>query len=154
LHEAFFALKRPLAVTLAAAHKQPADTPHVETTLAPGELISGFTVNGRWPHSVYLKARDRQSYEFALASAAVALDIRDGLVQDARVALGGVATVPWRAHEAEAQLKSSPFDGDLAGRAAEAAFMGAAVRKHNAYKVALGRRVMVRALHKAAMMEI
>src|SRR6201995_3229694 len=68
-------------------HKRPGDTPHIETTLAPGELISAFTINGRRPRSVYLKAHDRQSYEFALSSAAVALDVQDGIVQDARVAL-------------------------------------------------------------------
>ena len=68
--------------------RRPANSPQIETTLAPGELISGFTIQGHWPRSVYLKARDRQSYEFALASAAVALDVQDGVVRDARVALG------------------------------------------------------------------
>ena len=71
-------------------------------------------IPGRWPRSVYLKARDRQSYEFALSSAAVALDVQDGVVRDARVALGGVATVPWRAREAEALLKGQKFDDALA----------------------------------------
>src|SRR5436309_3461390 len=82
-------------------HKPPGNSPQIETTLAAGELISGFSIPGRWPRSVYLKARDRQSYEFALASVAVALDVQDGTVRDARVALGGVATTPWRAREAE-----------------------------------------------------
>jgi xanthine dehydrogenase YagS FAD-binding subunit len=138
----------------AQLHKQPGNTPHVETALTPGELISAFTINGRWPRSVYLKARDRQSYEFALSSAAVALDVQDGMVQDARVALGGVATVPWRAHEAEALLKGLKFDDGLAGRVAEAAFAGAKTREHNAFKIDLGKRVVARALHKAATMEI
>ena len=138
----------------AQLHKRPGNTPHVETVLLPGELISAFTVNGRWPRSVYLKARDRQSYEFALSSAAVALDVQDGIVQDARVALGGVATVPWRAREAEAMLKGLKFDDGLAGRVAEAAFAGALPRAHNAFKVDLGKRVVARALHKAATMEI
>jgi xanthine dehydrogenase YagS FAD-binding subunit len=138
----------------AQLHKRPGDTPHVETGLAPGELISGFTINGRWPRSVYLKARDRQSYEFALSSAAVALDVQDGIVQDARLALGGVATVPWRAREAEALLKGLKFDDGLAGRVAEAAFAGANARAHNAFKIDLGKRVVTRALHKAATMEI
>jgi xanthine dehydrogenase YagS FAD-binding subunit len=138
----------------AQLHKRPGDTPHVETALAPGELITAFTVNGRWPRSVYLKARDRQSYEFALSSAAVALDVQDGIVQDARVALGGVATVPWRAREAEALLKGLKFDDGLAGRVAEAAFAGAKARSHNAFKIDLGKRVVARALHKAATMEI
>lgn len=135
-------------------HKPPGDTPEIETTLAPGELISAFTVPGRWPRSVYLKVRDRQSYEFALASAAVALDIQDGMVRDARVALGGVATVPWRARDAEALIKGARFDDAVAERVAEAAFAGAKARKHNAFKVALGKRVVSRALHQAATMEI
>jgi hypothetical protein len=64
-------------------------------------LISAFTIPGRWPRSVYLKARDRQSYEFALSSAAAALDVRDGVVRDARVALGGVATIDGLIKEAD-----------------------------------------------------
>jgi xanthine dehydrogenase YagS FAD-binding subunit len=138
----------------AQLHKPPGDSPQIETTLAPGELISGFLINGRWPRSVYLKARDRQSYEFALSSAAVALDVQNGVVRDARVALGGVATVPWRAREAEALLKGQKFDDALAGRVAEAAFSGAKPAKDNAFKVALGRRVVARALRLAATMEI
>jgi len=138
----------------AQLHKRPGSSPDVETVLAPGELISAFTINGRWPRSIYLKARDRQSYEFALSSAAVALDVQDGIVQDARVALGGVATVPWRAREAEALLKGLKFDDGLAGRVAEAAFAGARPREHNAFKIDLGKRVVARALHKAATMEI
>jgi xanthine dehydrogenase YagS FAD-binding subunit len=119
-----------------------------------GELISGFTISGRWPRSVYLKTRDRQSYEFALASAAVALDVADGMVRDARVALGGVATTPWRAREAEALLKGQKFDDALAQRVAEAAFTDAHSKKHNAFKIALGKRVVARALHQAAAMEV
>jgi xanthine dehydrogenase YagS FAD-binding subunit len=138
----------------AQLHKPPGNTPQIETTLAPGELIAGFTVNGRWPRSVYLKARDRQSYEFALSSAAVALDVRDGTVRDARVALGGVATKPWRAREAEALLKGQKFDDELARRVADAAFSDATPRKANAFKIELGKRVVARALHQAATMEI
>jgi xanthine dehydrogenase YagS FAD-binding subunit len=135
-------------------HKPPGNSPQIETSLAPGELISGFTINGRWQRSIYLKARDRQSYEFALASAAVALDLQDGVVRDARVAVGGVATSPWRAREAEALLKGQKFDEALAHRVAEAAFTSAKPAKDNAFKVALGQRVVARALRQAAMMEI
>jgi xanthine dehydrogenase YagS FAD-binding subunit len=138
----------------AQLHKPPGNSPQIETTLAPGELISGFSIPGRWPRSVYLKARDRQSYEFALASAAVALDVQDGLLRDARVALGGVATVPWRAREAEALIKGQRFDDGLAQRVAEAAFAGARGSKHNEFKIALGQRVVARALHQAAAMEV
>jgi xanthine dehydrogenase YagS FAD-binding subunit len=141
-------------IPFAQLHKPPGNSPQIETTLAAGELISGFTVPGRWPRSVYLKARDRQSYEFALASAAIALDVGDGVVRDARVALGGVATMPWRAREAEALLKGQKFDDTLAQRVAEAAFAGATARKHNAFKIALGKRVVARALHQAATMEV
>jgi xanthine dehydrogenase YagS FAD-binding subunit len=138
----------------AQLHKPPGNSPQIETTLAPGELISAFSIPGRWPRSVYLKARDRQSYEFALASAAVALDVQDGLVRDARLALGGVATVPWRAREAEALIKGQRFDDGLAQRVAEAAFAGARGSKHNEFKIALGQRVVARALHQAAAMEV
>jgi xanthine dehydrogenase YagS FAD-binding subunit len=138
----------------AELHKAPGNTPEIETTLQPGELISAFLVSGRWPRSVYLKARDRQSYEFALSSAAVALDLQDGTIRDARVALGGVATVPWRAREAEAMLKGRTFDDGLAQRAADAAFADAKERRHNGFKIALGKRVLARALQQAVTMEI
>jgi xanthine dehydrogenase YagS FAD-binding subunit len=138
----------------AGLHKPPGSSPQIETTLAPGELISAFSISGRWQRSVYLKARDRQSYEFALSSAAVALDLQDGVVRDVRIALGGVATVPWRAREAEALLKGQRFDEALVGRVAETAFAGAKPAKDNAFKIALGRRMMARALHLAATMEI
>ncbi|TMJ21910.1 MAG: xanthine dehydrogenase family protein subunit M [Alphaproteobacteria bacterium] len=141
-------------IAFAQLHKPPGDTPQIETTLAPGELISAFTVSGRWPRSVYLKARDRQSYEFALSSAAVALDVQDGVISDARVALGGLATVPWRARAAEALIKGQKFDAALALRVADAALAGAQGRRHNAFKVDLGKRVVARALHRAATMEI
>jgi xanthine dehydrogenase YagS FAD-binding subunit len=138
----------------AQLHKAPGDSPQIETSLMPGELISGFTIPGRWPRSVYVKARDRQSYEFALASAAVALDVQDGVVRDARVALGGVATTPWRARQAEAALKGERLDEGLANRAGEAAFEGAEGSQHNAFKIAIGKRVVVRALQRAAAMEV
>jgi xanthine dehydrogenase YagS FAD-binding subunit len=142
------------SISFAELHKPPGDSPQIETTLLPGELISAFSIQGRWPRSTYLKVRDRQSYEFALSSAAVALDVQDGMVRDARVALGGVATIPWRAREAEALLKGQRLDDGLAARVAEAAFRGATGRKHNEFKIALGKRVVSRALHQAAMMEI
>jgi xanthine dehydrogenase YagS FAD-binding subunit len=87
-------------------------------------------------------------------SAAIALDVRDGVIRDARVALGGVATVPWRSREAEALLKGQRFDDGLAQRAADAAFADARGRRHNAFKIALGRRVVARALQQAVAMEI
>jgi xanthine dehydrogenase YagS FAD-binding subunit len=138
----------------AQLHKPPGGTPQIETVLQPGELISAFAINGRWPRSLYLKTRDRQSYEFALASAAVALDVQDGTVRDARVALGGVATVPWRAREAEALVKGQKLDEALAQRVAEAALAGATARQHNAFKIDLGKRVVAHALLRTARMEV
>jgi xanthine dehydrogenase YagS FAD-binding subunit len=144
----------PRTIAFADLHKAPGNTPQIETTLAPGDLITAFQIRGRWPRSVYLKARDRQSFEFALASAAVALDVEDGVIRDARVALGGVATVPWRSREAEALLKGQKFDDGLAQQAAEAAFEGAAGSKHNSFKIPLGKRLVGRALRQAALMEV
>ncbi|WP_128924045.1 FAD binding domain-containing protein [Bradyrhizobium guangxiense] len=142
------------SLPFAQLHKAPGSTPDIETALQPGELISAFSISGRWPRSVYLKARDRQSYEFALSSAAVALDLQDGTIRDARVALGGVATVPWRAREAEALLKGQKFDDGLAQRVAAVAFAGAKGRRHNSFKIALGKRVVAHALQQAVTMEV
>jgi xanthine dehydrogenase YagS FAD-binding subunit len=140
----------------AELHRQPGVTPHVETTLAPGELITAFRIPATpfSRRSLFLKIRDRQSYEFALASAAVALDFDGKTVRQARIALGGVATVPWRAHEAEARLLGKPLDAQATGEAADAAFAGAQGRQHNAFKIELGRRTLIRALHQAAALEI
>ena len=98
--------RRQRVIPFAELHREPGDTPQIETTLMPGELIIGFTLPAApWTRrSLYLKIRDRESYEFALASAAVALDLSNGVVNEARIALGGVATKPWRAREAEAAL--------------------------------------------------
>lgn len=137
-------------------HTLPADAPHIETSLAPGDLITGFRipVTPFARRSLYLKVRDRESYEFALASAAIALDLRQGEVRDARIALGGVATIPWRARKAEAVLAGRKADDAAFHMAAAAAFEGAAPRAHNAFKVELGQRTLVRALQEAAALEI
>jgi xanthine dehydrogenase YagS FAD-binding subunit len=136
-------------------HRLPADTPHVETTLKPGELITGFSVpTGPWTRrSLYLKIRDRQSYEFALASAAVALDLEGGVVREARIGLGGVAAKPWRAPEAEAELRGKPLTEATARAAADAAFAGATAGGQRAFKPELGRRTLMRALKQAHAME-
>lgn len=138
-------------------HRLPGNTPHIETVLERDELITGFVIpRGPWmKRSTYLKIRDRQSYAFALASAAVGLDLAsDGVVNEARIALGGVATVPWRAREAEAALKNRRFSEEIAREAASLAFAGAITRKHNSYKVPLGEQTLVRALVQAAGMEV
>ncbi len=145
----------PRTIPIAMLHRPPGSTPHVETTLAPGDIIIGLSVPaGPWTRrSLYLKIRDRQSYQFALASAAVALDMEGGVVKQARIALGGVATTPWRAREAEAALAGKPVNEATAADAARIAFAGSKAREHNAYKVALGQRTVVRALLQAADLE-
>jgi xanthine dehydrogenase YagS FAD-binding subunit len=139
-----------------ALHREPGDTPHIETNLLSGEVIVGFLIpQAAWARrSLYLKIRDRQSYEFALASAAVALDLVDGSVNNARIALGGVASKPWRAREAETVLNGQKFDETLARRAADAAFAKAEAHGDNQYKHELGKRVLVRALLQTAQMTI
>jgi xanthine dehydrogenase YagS FAD-binding subunit len=104
--------------------------------------------------SLYLKVRDRESYEFALASAAVALDLQNGTVRNARIALGGLATIPWRAKDAEAALHDKPFTAQMADTAAEAAFAGAQGCKDNKFKIELGKRTLSRALQQVAALEI
>lgn len=143
-------------IPFAQLHRAPGDTPHLETTLAAGELIVSFLVpNAPWARrSLYLKVRDRESYEFALASAAVALDLDGDTVREARIALGGVAALPWRAREAEASLKGRKPDEAALKVAAEAAFATAKAQEHNKFKIALGQATVTRALRQAATMEL
>jgi xanthine dehydrogenase YagS FAD-binding subunit len=129
----------------------PGSSPEIEHPLAHGELIVGIEIPGApiARRSVYLKFRDRQSYEFALVSAAAALDVRDGVVADVRLALGGVGTKPWRARRAEAALVGAPANAASFRRAAAAELEAARVRRHNAFKVELATRAAVRALTQA-----
>jgi xanthine dehydrogenase YagS FAD-binding subunit len=126
----------------------PGRTPQRETILEHGELITHVELPAApWTRrSAYLKVRDRGSYEFALASAAVALELGGGTVRTARVALGGVATTPWRSPEAEAVLRGGRPGPALFQAAADAALAGAVPRRHNAFKVELARRTLVHAL--------
>jgi xanthine dehydrogenase YagS FAD-binding subunit len=144
------------SIPFATLHRKPADAPNIETSLAAGDIITAFAVpSAAWTRrSLYLKIRDRSSYEFALASAAVALELEAGRARDVRIALGGVATVPWRAREAEATLRGKELNERNLNAAAEAAFAGARTHEHNAFKVALGKRTLIRALNEAAAMEI
>jgi xanthine dehydrogenase YagS FAD-binding subunit len=145
-----------LTIPFAQLHREPGDTPHLETRLAPGALITALIVpGGPWTRrSLYLKIRDRQSFDFALTSTAVALHLADGVVQQARIALGGVATVPWRSRDAEAVLIGKPLDRNQAYEAARAAFAPAMPRDGNRFKVELGKRTLARALLSAAAMEL
>jgi xanthine dehydrogenase YagS FAD-binding subunit len=143
-------------IAFADLHRLPGDAPHVETTLRPGEMIVGFEIPAAaWTRrSLYLKIRDRQSYEFALASAAVALDLDGDIVREARIGLGGVAAKPWRSTEAEAVLRGAALTEDAARSAAEAAFATARAQGDRAFKLDLGRQTLARALMQARAMEI
>jgi xanthine dehydrogenase YagS FAD-binding subunit len=133
-------------------HRLPGDTPHLETMLEADELITAISVpaTSAGRRSCYLKVRERESYAFATASAAVALEMDGATVRAAHIALGGVATVPWRARAAEAALVGRPLSEDSARRAAEAAFEGARPLAHNGFKIELGKRTVVEALITAA----
>ena len=143
-------------IPFASLHKSLEGQPHIETTLMPGEVITAFDVPaGEWTRrSLYLKVRDRASYEFAIASAAVALDMDGEIVRHARIGLGGMAYRPWRAREAEAVLAGKPLTEASAEAAAMAALSGAVTHGHNDYKPELGRRTLVRALMQAKTMPI
>jgi xanthine dehydrogenase YagS FAD-binding subunit len=133
-------------------HLVPGSHPEKETVLQPGELITHVTLPASRfaARSRYLKVRDRASYAFALASAAVALELDGNTIKDARVALGGVGTKPWRSHEAEKALIGQPADEVRFKAAAQAAMKGAKPQNENAFKVELARRTLVRALSMAA----
>ena len=136
-------------IALADLHRIPGDTPAVETQLEPGDLILSIEVptGSAARRSHYLKVRDRASFEWSIASAAVALDLADdGTVRDARIAVGGVATKPWRLPQVEAVLQGSRLTAAHIDMAAVHAADGAAANGGNAYKVELIRRTVARAL--------
>jgi xanthine dehydrogenase YagS FAD-binding subunit len=135
-------------VKLADFYRVPGDTPDVENDLRPGELITEVVVPRLdWARrSTYVKVRDRQSYEFALCSAAVALDIQDSRVVDARVAVGGVATKPWRLESVEAALRGERAELATFENAASLAAEGARPLAENGFKVSLLKRTVIRAL--------
>ncbi len=133
------------------------ERPEVETVLKPGELITAFVVPaGPWTRrSTYVKVRDRESYQYGLATAAVALDLApDRTVREVRIGLGGVAYRPWRAHGAEAFLRGKILNEAAAQQAGRIAFEGAQPRGENAYKLQLGPRTLARALLQASTMEV
>ena len=133
-------------------HLLPGDTPHVETVLVPGDLVTHVTVPAppRRSKQVYLKLRDRASYEFALASAAVVADISDGHFRDVRLAMGGVGTKPWRALEAEAALSGAPVNPQTIEKAARIALAQARPQSSNGFKVELAQRCVAYALQQAS----
>jgi len=140
------------AIPFGDFHLLPGDTPERETVLEPGDLVTAVTLPppsaGSKQH--YLKLRDRASYEFALASAAVVLNVdAASSITRARVALGGVGTKPWRAPEAEAALVGQRADHAAFRRAAEAALAGAVPQSQNGFKIELAKRCLTHALATA-----
>ena len=133
-------------------HVLPGNTPQRETVLEPGDFITAVTLPPPIPGSkqVYLKLRDRASYEFALASAAVVLTISGGKITQARMALGGVGTKPWRSPEAEAALTGKTANEATFRQAAEAALRNAKPQSENGFKIELAKRCVTHALRTAA----
>jgi xanthine dehydrogenase YagS FAD-binding subunit len=133
-------------------YRLPGETPHLEHTLEGGELITAVEVppGAATRRMRYLKVRDRASYEFAVVSVAVGLEIVDGVVRLARLAAGGVGTRPWRLRESENMLAGQPADALVFGRAADRATVGARPLSDNHYKVELLRRTVLRGLEMVA----
>jgi xanthine dehydrogenase YagS FAD-binding subunit len=140
------------AIPFGDFHLLPGSTPNRETVLEPGDLITHVTLPPPVAGSkqVYLKLRDRASYEFALASAAVVVTVGGGKVTRARVALGGVGTKPWRSPEAEAALAGQDANAANFRKAAEAAMRGAKPQSENGFKIELAKRCLAHALQTAA----
>lgn len=135
-------------IPFTAFHLTPDSHPDRETVLQPGDLITAFDIPplAFARRSLYRKVRDRASYAFALASAAVAVDVVNGSIRDARVALGGIATKPWRSREAERALIGQRATATTYRAAANAALTGAVPHRHNAFKIELAKRTLVQAL--------
>ncbi|MDW6020395.1 xanthine dehydrogenase family protein subunit M [Mesorhizobium sp. BAC0120] len=129
----------------------PGDTPHLEHTLLPGELIIEIRVPGLSysRRARYLKVRDRASYEFALIAAAAVLDLEGGVIRQVRLAVGGAGTRPWRLRAVEQELTGKPFERSVLEAAARTALEGARPLSGNHYKVELLPRTIVRALEMA-----
>ena len=136
---------------VADLHLEPGQTPNRETALSPEELILRIRVpkSRLGKASTYLKIRDRESYAFAIASAAVALDMDGDVVRDARIAVGGLATRPWRIEAAEQSLVGKPFTAAAAAQAGRLALEGAVTRPQNAFRVELGANTVAEALEIA-----
>jgi xanthine dehydrogenase YagS FAD-binding subunit len=140
------------AIPFGEFHRLPGDTPHIDNNLRNGEIITAIDLPARgFPdHYAYLKVRDRTSYAFALVSVAAALDMKGGVITEARLALGGVAHKPWRNADAEAMLKGIEATRDHFEAVAFAMLRDAKGFRHNTFKITLAQRAIVRALQHAA----
>ena len=139
-------------IPFAEYHRLPGDTPQIDTTLAPDEIVLSVDLaqQDAASHYTYLKLRDRLSYAFALVSVAAVLDLDGDTIRSARFALGGVAHKPWRNAEAEAFLQGKPATQDNFEAAADIVVREAKPQSGNAFKVELARRAIVRGLSQAA----
>ncbi|MDA3922456.1 MAG: xanthine dehydrogenase family protein subunit M [Salinisphaera sp.] len=140
------------AVDFLDFHRLPGDTPHIEHDLKDDELITHITLDApiKGAGSTYIKLRDRSSYQFALASCAAIVALDGDTIREARIALGGVGTKPWRCKQAEAALQGASATDESFKQAAQIAMEGATPYKHNAFKIPLARKAIVRALRDAA----
>jgi xanthine dehydrogenase YagS FAD-binding subunit len=144
-------LDGPRQIPLSTLHRDPKGRPDIETNLEPGEIIVGFEVPAAawYRRSAYVKVRDRASYEFALASAAVAVNLAGDTVHEVRIGLGGMAYRPWRALAAENFLVGKPLNEVNALAAADVALRTAQTHGRNGYKPRLARQTIARALLQA-----
>ncbi|TCM14389.1 xanthine dehydrogenase YagS FAD-binding subunit [Novosphingobium sp. PhB165] len=140
------------SLPFAELHRLPGDLPQIDTCLEPGELITALVLPPLpiARHSTYRKVRDRSSYAFALISVAAALDVQDGIITDVRLALGGVAHKPWRAHEAEALIRGKPPEPAVFLAAADAELSAAQPLPGNRFKIELARRTIAAVLSELA----
>jgi xanthine dehydrogenase YagS FAD-binding subunit len=139
-------------LTFADLHRLPGDTPERDTNLAADEIITAVELpeRGFAANYSYLKIRDRLSYAFALVSVAAALELENGTIKEARLALGGVAHKPWRDGAAEAAMRGEPANRSTFARAADTILRDAKGFAHNTFKIELARRAILRALSQAA----
>ncbi len=139
-------------IPLAELHRLPGEAPETDTTLVQGEIVTAVELppEGFATHYSYLKLRDRLSYAFALVSVAAAVRLEDGVIGQARLAVGGVAHKPWRNPDAEALLRDKPATTESFTAAADLVVREARGYEHNSFKIELARRAMVRALSQAA----
>ena len=133
-------------IPIPGLHRLPGEKPQHDTVLNPGDLITAVELGAPAPRSVYRKVRDRASFAFAVFSVAAAVDLEDGAVKEARIALGGVAHVPWRAERAEAVLRGREASPEAFAEAADAELEAARPLRDNAFKVPLARNVLIRTL--------
>jgi xanthine dehydrogenase YagS FAD-binding subunit len=133
-------------IPIPGLHRLPGDKPQHDTVLNPGDLITAIELGAPAPRSAYRKVRDRASFSFAVLSVAAAVELADGALKDVRIALGGVAHVPWRAEKAEGVLRGAPPTPQAFDEAAEAELSAAQPLPDNSFKVQLARNIIVRTL--------